>query len=62
MQFINRLNDNCDPGEAMKKTQIMKGICNEFAALAQIEARRDMSCGQNSAPALKTKRYFVFSR
>ena len=32
-----------DPGEAMKKTQVIKGICNEFAAHAQIEARRDMS-------------------
>ena len=47
-QFINRLNDICgrmanDPGEAMKKTQVIKGICNEFAAFGQIEARRDMS-------------------
>lgn len=38
--FINRLNDICarvvnDPGEAMKKTQVIKGICNEFAAFAQ---------------------------
>ena len=47
-QFINRLNDICarmvnDPGEAMKKTQVINGICNEFAALVQIETRRDMS-------------------
>ena len=47
-QFINRLNNICacrvnDPGEAMEKTQVIKVICNEFAAFAQIEARRDMS-------------------
>ena len=27
----------------MKKTQDIKGICNEFASFAQIEARRDIS-------------------
>ena len=27
----------------MKKTLVIKGICNDFAAFAQIEARRDMS-------------------
>ena len=32
-----------DPGEAMKKTQVIKGICNEIAAFALIEARRVMS-------------------
>ena len=47
-QFLNRLKDICarmvnDPGEAMKKTQVIKGISNEFATLAQIEVRRDMS-------------------
>ena len=47
-QLIFRLNDICarmvnDPGEAMMKTQVIKGICNEFAAFAQIVARRDMS-------------------
>ena len=47
-QFINRVNDICasmvnDPGEEIKKTQVSMGICNEFAASAQIEARRDMS-------------------
>ena len=32
-----------DSGEAMKKTQVIKDICNEFAAFAQIEASQDMS-------------------
>ena len=27
----------------MTKTQVIKGICNEFAAFAQIEVRRDIS-------------------
>ena len=45
-QFIIPLNDIRariinDPGEAMKKTQVIKGICNEFAAFASIKARRD---------------------
>ena len=49
-QFIYRLNDICarmvnNTGEAMKKTQVIKGICNEFAAFAQIEARRDIRLG-----------------
>ena len=40
-QLINRLNEICarmvkDPREAMKKTQVVKSICNEFAAFAQI--------------------------
>ena len=48
LQLINRLNDISvpmvnDPGEAMKKTQVIKGISNEFAAFAQIEATRDMA-------------------
>ena len=67
-QFINRLNDICarmvnDPGEAMKKTQVIKGICNEFAAFVQIEARRDMR-GRNTAPALSNavRRHFAVSR
>ena len=66
-QFINRLNDVCarknDPGEAMKKTQVIKGICNEFAAFAQIEARRDMSwaeyCTSIKDQATPTYRCFV---
>ena len=38
-QFLNRLNNSCarmvnDPGEAMKKTQVIKGISNEFATFA----------------------------
>ena len=39
-QLINRLNDFMvnDLGDAMKKTQVIKGICNEFAVFAQIEA------------------------
>ena len=46
--FINRLNNICarlvnDPREAMKKTQVIKGICNEFAAFAQIKARQNIS-------------------
>ena len=31
-----------DLGEAMKKTQVIKGIHNKFAALTQIDSRRDM--------------------
>ena len=47
-QFINLVNDiNArivnEPGEAMKKTQIIKGNCNEFGVVVQIEERRDMS-------------------
>ena len=38
-----------DPGEAMKKTQVIKGISNEFASFAQIEARRDMSWAEYCA-------------
>ena len=69
-QFINRLNDICarmvnDLGEAMKKTQVIKGICNEFAAFAQIEARRDMSwvdyCNSINA-SNAVSRYFAVSR
>ena len=30
-------------GEAVKKTQVVKGICNEFVAFAQIETKRDMA-------------------
>ena len=54
-QFLNRLNDICarmvnDPGEAMKKTQhVIKGISNEIATFAQIEARRDMSWAEYCA-------------
>ena len=38
-QLINRLNDICapvvkDPGEAMKKTQVIKDICNEIGAFS----------------------------
>ena len=53
-QFLNRLNDICarmmnDPGKSMKKTQVIKGISNEFATFAQIEARRDMSWAEYCA-------------
>ena len=34
------------PGEALKKTQVIKGICFEFAAFAQIEARQNMSLAE----------------
>ena len=47
-QFATRTKDISagmvnDPGEAMKKTQVINGICNNFAAFAQIEEKRDMS-------------------
>jgi hypothetical protein len=47
-QFINRINNICarmvkDPGDAMKKTQVVKGISNEFLNFCQIESRRDIS-------------------
>ena len=47
-QFINWLNNirACmvkDPGEAMKKTQVIKGFCYGYAGFAKNKARRDMS-------------------
>ena len=47
-QFLNRINEICarmvnDPGDAMKKTQVIKGVEPEYYSFANQEARKDMS-------------------
>ena len=54
-QFSNQLYDICarivnDPGEVMKKTHVIKGICNEL--LSFLRSKQGKIClGQNTASA-----------